>query len=130
MNDNGGEVFQTMAKARNNVNKWYFDEYKVIKILESSNRIAFQRKGRYVRGVTISEDAFRNLSDVSIVPTSRQEIEKNTYIFNLGSRIQIIKYCFSRDGKRCEGGFFNFTPKEWQYFWISMRPKVINYLNE
>lgn len=129
-NDNGGFLHERTARSRNNGNKWYFDDYKVIKVLESSRRIAFQRKGRYVRGVTISEDAFRRLTDVTILPTTREEIEKNTFIFNLGGRIQIIKYCYSRDGKRCEGGFFNFTPKEWQYFWITMRPKVTSYLNE
>ena len=116
------------AKMMNQRNKWYFDDYKVIKVFGRNKRIAFQRKGRYVRGVTITEESFRNLEDASIMPTFRKEIEKDTYIYNIGNRIQIVKYCLTKDVQRCEGGFFNFTPKEWQYFWNTLRPKIISHL--
>lgn len=116
------------TKMMDGKNKWYFDNCKWIKVFGENKRIAFQRKGHNVRGVTITEDSFRNLEDVSITPTFRREIEKNTWIYNNGNWIQIVKYCTSKDTTRCEGGFFNLTPKEWQYFWNTMRPKIINYL--
>lgn len=116
------------TKVMDDKNKWYFDNCKLIKVFGKNKRIAFQRKGHHVRGVTITEDSFRNLEDVSIIPSFRKEIEKDTCIYNIGSRIQIVKYCMSKDECRCEGGFFNFTPKEWYYFWNTMRPKIMNYL--
>ena len=117
------------ALPKSEKNKWYFDDYKVIKVFGKNDRVAFQRKGRYARGVTISKDAFRKLTDVSITPNYRLEIEKNTFIYNLGKRIQLIKYCLMKDMQRCEGGFFNFTEKEWQYFWNTLQPKILAHLN-
>ena len=52
---------------------WNFGENKVVKITRS-NRLAFQRKGRYNRGLTLSKDAFFKMEDVTIVPGTRIQL--------------------------------------------------------
>ena len=112
-------------------NKWYFNDYKLIKVFGMDDRIAFQRKGnKYRRGVTLSKDAFRKLVDVSIVPGMQLELGPNLILSNLGKRIQLIKYCFTRDMKRCDGGFFYFTLSEWQYFFNKLRPEILERLSQ
>ena len=47
--------------------KWLFDNYKVVKIIKSSEKVSFQRKGNtYNRGITISKDAFYKIDDVNL----------------------------------------------------------------
>ena len=112
-----------------NTRKWYFDNYKVIKMI-GVNRIAFQRKGKYTRGCTITVDGFDKMEDVSIVPSMKMELENNVVLSNQGKFIQLVKYCMTRDGKRCEGGLFNFILKEWQYYWNVLRVKIRKQLSE
>lgn len=106
--------------------KWSFDPYKVVKIIKASEKVSFQRKGSgvYNRGITISKDAFYKMDDVTLTPGLHMELEPNVVIINYGSRISLVKYCMTKDNKRCEGGFFNFTTKEWFYFWNNLRGKV------
>ena len=121
------------GKTSVNNGKWCFTDYKVIKILKSGKkhcRISFQRKGKYTRGLSISMDAFYKLEDVSLTPAMRIELEANVWIINHGSQIHLVKYCYTRDNKRCDGGLFIFTPKEWMTFWTKLRPKITRYLNE
>lgn len=99
---------------------WRFHESKSIKII-GKGRLCFQRKAnKYMRSVTITQDGFNKMEDVSLIPGARLELEPNIILINYGTRIHLIKYCLTRDGKRCEGGFFYFTPKEWQTFWNDM----------
>ena len=120
--------FQLPSKSDNDRWKWYFDDYKLVKIFGKDHRITFQRKGKYTRGITISKEAFKKMMDVSITPTAQLELEKNVFLKNLGNRIQLIKYCLTRDAKRCEGGFFYFTNKEWQQFVLKLRPQILEAL--
>ena len=55
--------FQIMKNDQRLCNKWYFEDYKLIKVFGVDDRIAFQRKGnKYTRGVSLSKDAFLNWS--------------------------------------------------------------------
>ena len=107
-----------------NKSKWYFDDVKCVKLFGRDNRIAFQRKGKYTRGCTITKEAFQAMEDVSLTPNMKLELDENILLINYGNRIHLIKYCMTSDAKRCQGGFFHFTPKEWQYFWKTMRSKI------
>ena len=123
--------FQIMKNDQRLCNKWYFEDYKLIKVFGADDRIAFQRKGnKYTRGVTLSKDAFLKLVDVSITPGMTMELESNLVLRNLGKRIQMIKYCLTRDMKKCDGGFFYFTLSEWQYFWNKLRPEILERLSQ
>ena len=123
--------FQIMKNDQGLCNKWYFEDYKLIKVFGVDDRIAFQRKGnKYTRGVTLSKDAFLKLVDVSISPGMTMELESNVVLRNLGKRIQMIKYCLTRDMKKCDGGFFYFTLSEWQYFWNKLRPEMLERLSQ
>jgi len=105
--------------------KWSFDSYKVVKIIKASEKVSFQRKGNaYNRGITISKDAFYKMDDVTLTPGLKIELEPNVVLSNYGNRISMVKYCLTHDQKRCEGGFFNFTSKEWLYFWDNLRGKI------
>ena len=105
--------------------KWLFNSYKVIKLFASNDRIAFQRKCKYTRGLSISKEAFLRMEDVTITPGMRIELEPNVWLSNYGNQIHMVKYCFTRDNKKCDGGFFSFTPKEWIYFWNTLRLEVL-----
>ena len=110
--------------------KWDISENgkKVISLLRNGTRISFQRKGvsgNCSRGLTISGEAFRKMEDVTIEPSLSIEIDKNVFLSNYGNRVNLTKYCTTRDSKRCEGGFFYFTPKEWQRFFPTIRNKVL-----
>ena len=105
--------------------KWYFCDYKLIKVFGKDNRVAFQCKGTaYTRGVTLSKAAFLKIEDVTIVPGMRLELESNCFLVNLGGRIHLIRYCLTRDKVRCQGGFFYFTRKEWQHFLEKLEPAI------
>ena len=112
--------------------KWCFDNYKIVKIIKTSERISFQRKGnRYNRGVTISKEAFFKIDDITITPGCQIELEKNVVLMNdLPKRICLIKYCMTCDGKKCEGGLFNFTLKEWFHFWNTLREQIVKKLHD
>lgn len=111
--------------------KWYFNDYKVVKIFGTAmDRIAFQRKGKYVRGISITKDAFHKMEDVTIVPGEELSLGNNIYLKNRGKSIILVKYCQTSDNKCCEGGFFSFTQSEWMNFWMTMRPRIIAYWNE
>ena len=118
------------AKIVKNEGKWSFDSYKIVKVLPRNGRIAFQRKGgKYMRGLSISKDAFLKMEDITIIPDMRLELEPNVWLINYGNRIHLVKYCLTKDEKRCDGGFFYFTPKEWIYFWNELRRKIIDHCN-
>lgn len=118
-------MMDTNARIRIQKNKWLFNDYKQIKIFGKDNRIAFQRKGKYVRGVSISKEALLKMDDVSLTPGMQMELEPNVWLKNYGNGIQLTKYCITHDGKQCNGGFFIFTPKEWQSFWNSYRKEIL-----
>ena len=123
--------FQMSSPISAERNKWYFKDYKVIKVFGKDDRIAFQRKGsKYTctRGVTLSKRAFLNIEDVTITPGMKVELEPNIVLTNLGKRIHLVKYCLTRDNKRCDGGFFYFTLAEWQHFFNKMRPAILERL--
>ena len=69
------------------------------------------------RGVTISNKAFHHLDDASITPNASITLDENIVLKNCDGKIYLVKYCFSRDKKCCSGGLFQFTMKEWLYFW-------------
>ena len=123
--------YQTPPPAPGMRNKWYFRDYKLIKVFGKDNRVAFQCKGTaYTRGVTLSKAAFLKIEDVTIVPGMRLELESNCVLANLGKRIQLIRYCFTRDKVRCHGGFFYFTLPEWQHFLHKIRPAIMERLTQ
>ena len=123
--------FQLFPSVSENRNKWYFSDYKLIKVFGKDDRIGFQRKGnKYTRGVTLSRDAFHKIEDVTITPGMKMELEPNVVLSNLGKRIQLIKYCLTRDMKKCDGGFFYFTLSEWQYFLNKLRPAILEQLSQ
>lgn len=105
--------------------KWSLSNCKILTVLYEDARIAFQRVGLYTRGLTISRDAFEKMEDVTIIPGMQLELESNTWLLNHGNRIHMVKYCLTRDNKKCDGGFFSFTPKEWMYFWNTIRLEII-----
>ena len=124
--------FQVSPSISAKRNKWYFNDYKVIKVFGKDDRIAFQRKGSkftYTRGVTLSKRAFLNIEDVTITPGMKVELEPNCVLTNLGKRVHLVKYCLTRDKKRCDGGFFYFTLMEWQNFLNKMRPAILECLS-
>ena len=111
--------------------KWIFNDYKFVKVFPKDYRIAFQRKNnKYTRGLTISKDAFLKMEDVTITPGMRIELEPNVWLSNYGKSVHMVKYCLTKDQKRCNGGFFTFTPKEWNYFWTVIAKDVEKYLNQ
>ena len=114
-----------------NNGKWTFNDYKVIKVIGAlKDRIAFQRKGKYTRGISISKDAFMKMDDVTITPGMELNLESNVYLRNTGKMVYLIKYCQTSDNKQCEGGFFQFTLKEWMVFWNKMRKCIIDYFEK
>ena len=111
--------------------KWLFNDYKIVKVIGAAkDRVAFQRKGKYVRGISITKDAFRKMEDVTIVPGMEVVLENNVHLKNYGKNVNLVKYCETKDNKRCEGGFFSFSLNDWLYFWTVMRPGINAYFNE
>lgn len=118
-----------------NINWWTISSDKFVKVFGKYGHITFKKmtksdSNHRSRGVTISKDAFLRMDDVTIVPASYVELEKNVVLKNYESKIQLTKYCFSSDDKRCDGGLFFFTPSEWLYFWNTIRPNIIKFINE
>jgi len=105
---------------------WNIGEKKIVKLMKNG-RVAFQQqKGRYNRGLSLSKDAFLKMEDVSITPATRIELEPNVWLINYGQCIQLVKYCLTKDQKRCDGGIFFFTPKEWMMFWNKTQQQIQN----
>ena len=112
-------------------NKWTFNDYKLIKVIGAAHdRIAFQRKGKYTRGLSMSTTAFKKMDDVTITPGMEINLEGNIHLRHFGNCVNLIKFCLTSDSKQCEGGFFNFTLEEWTKFWNVLRPKILTFLNE
>ena len=111
--------------------KWFINNFKTIKIVNKNDRVIFQRYSshKYCRGLSISKDAFLKMTDITIVPGDSLELETNVYLKDYGNQVCLTKYCFSRDNKRCNGGFFSFTPKEWIYFWTNIRGSIVECLS-
>ena len=110
---------------------WLLSDHKKIKLFGGKKqRIAFQRNGKYSRGISLSLDGFLKMEDVSLVPKMRLELEPNVFLTNYGNHMHLVKYCITHDEKRCEGGFFSFTPSEWMHFWNDIRWKIIETLNK
>ena len=100
------------------ISSWNISTIKKVKLLPRTLRVLFQRQmTNSMRGVSISSEAFAKMDDVSIAPLMSLELENNVILKNDGDRIHLVKYCTSFDDKRCTGGQFFFTPKEWQVFW-------------
>lgn len=119
------------VKINNECGKWHFNDYKKVKVFgKRFPRIAFQRNGKYSRGVSLSIGGFSKMEDVSITPGMRVELEPNVFLTNNGNHVHLVKYCMTDDQKRCDGGFFSFTPKEWMYFWTCIRSEVNDFLKK
>ena len=112
--------------------KWFINNFKTIKILNKNGRIAFQRHSihKYARGLSITKEAFLKMIDVTIVPGDSIELQTNVHLKDYGNEVYLVKHCFSRDDKRCIGGFFTFTPKEWINFWTNIRGSIVECLNK
>ena len=110
--------------------KWLFNDVKQVKVSPNKQRVLFQRKGKYIRGLSISKEAFSRMEDVTIKPGMRIEVETNVWLSNYGKDITLVKYCLTRDNKRCDGGFFQFTPQEWSFYWRHIRKKVMEYFDK
>ena len=111
-----------------NTKQWRLGDNKSIR--RFGEKITFQRRTvndrwHRSRGVTVDESTFLRMDDASIVPGYCQEICDNIFLNNNGKHIQLTKYCLSSDSKCCNGGFFNFTELEWQYFWTSIREDIV-----
>ena len=107
-------------------------EWKIAKnkkVKASRRKITFKRQmgNSLWRGISLSEDAFHRMEDISISPNLSIELGKHMVLSNYGKIIKLTKYCSTRDEKRCDGAFFIFTEEEWQYFWNSLRKKICNH---
>ena len=81
-----------------------------------------RRQGKYFRSLYLDFDTFNKMEDITKLPVKRLELASNIALINLGDSIQLVKHCHSRDGKRCQAGFFTFSPDEWQAFWCCYYP--------
>lgn len=110
-------------------NQWRLADNKFIRLFHGGHRVSFQKRTyndrhHRSRGLTIDAPTFLQMDDVSIYPDWCKELNGDVVLNNCGRCIQLTKYCFSSDQKRCNGGFFNFTEMEWQYFWNTIYPKI------
>ena len=108
--------------------EWPISNKKAVTIRGSGHRVVFKWIGKYNRYVSVSREVFDAMDDVSITSGMRLKLNNNVELVNYGTVIRLIKFCTSRDGKQCEGGFLNFSPSEWQYFWIELRPKIYSWM--
>ena len=97
-------------------------------------RVLFQRKlpSGDRRGVGISWEAFSRMKDVALRPYQAivVSLEEDVFLNNYGNKtIHLIKYCNSKDEKRCTGGQFFFTLDEWKYFWSDIYDCIYDYVN-
>ena len=99
-----------------------------------SMRLLFQKtfpSGKR-RGVGISWNAFSRMKDVSLRPYQAVvvSLEEDVFLNNYGNKtIHLIKYCNSKDKKRCAGGQLFFTLDEWSHFWRHIFEDTYNYVN-
>lgn len=110
--------------------KWLFNEVKQVKVSPNKQRLIFQKKGKYIRGLSISKAAFSQMEDVTITPGMRLEVEPNVWLINYGTDITLVKHCLTHDNKRCDGGFFQFTPQEWSFFWTHIRGAIMDFFDK
>jgi len=103
---------------------WSIADNKIMKLMKNGRIGFYQCKGQYNRGLSLSIDGFSKMEDVTISPATRIELEPNVWLINYGSHIQLVKYCLTKDQKRCDGGIFFFTPKEWIMFWTKTRQQI------
>lgn len=110
---------------------WRFGDEcnKMVKILGHGKRIAFQRCGKRIRGLSISKDAFLKMEDVTLSPGLRMELESDIFLTNYGNHVHLVKYCLTSYGEPCDGGFCSFTLSEWNHFWNVIRKSVLEYLS-
>ena len=107
---------------------WTIGDNKTVKIFGKAQRVMFNRSTTYDRGLSMTRQAFLRMTDVTIKPNTRVELDPEVWLINYGTRIHLVKYCLTHDEKRCNGGFFYFTPKEWMNFWTVIRPKMLQIL--
>lgn len=117
------------------ISQWKIKSNKFVKVFSGGRKITFQKttnedKNHRSRGVTINENAFHHIEDVSINPTTSIDLDKNIVLKNCDGKIYLVKYCFSRDEKCCNGGLFIFTMEEWFYFWNVIRVKIFEKIKE
>ena len=117
------------------VNQWAISPHKFIRLFGRQGKLAFRRMTpndvhHCSRGVTLTQQAFHRMDDVSITPTARVNLDERVILTNYGRHIQVTKYCYSFDNKQCDGGIFFFTPSEWQYFWTKIYPKIVDRIKE
>ena len=108
---------------------WKINDNKSVKIFGKAQRVIFNRSTTYVRGLSMTKQAFLRMEDVTIMPDTRLELDPQVWLINYGTRIHLVKYCLTHDEKRCNGGFFHFTPKEWMNFWNDIRPRMLEFLS-
>ena len=115
-------------------NSWRLSNTKHIKLIPTSMRILFQRElssGKR-RGVSISWHAFSQMKDVTLRPYKAVvvSLEEDVFLNNYGDKtIHLIKYCNSKDNKRCTGGQFFFTMDEWKIFWNDIYDFICKYVS-
>lgn len=102
-----------------------------VKLWPQSQTITFIRKGRglrssFQRGMRLSKAAFEKMEDVSIAPGVSIILENNVELSYFSKSIKLVRYCMSKDSKRCEGNFVIFSEKDWQNFWNNIRPAALN----
>ena len=115
-----------------NEGKWICDDYKVLTAVNNSH-VIFHLKGDKYRqsAISISKDAFFKMEDVSIVPGMRNVLEPQLWIESFGKFVRMVKLYLNRETMEwCNDEQFAFTPKEWNYFWTSVRPNIIKHFNE
>lgn len=74
----------------------------------------------------LSKAAFEKMEDVSIAPGVSIILENNVELSYFSKSIKLVRYCMSKDSKRCEGNFVIFSEKDWQNFWNNIRPAALN----
>lgn len=92
-------------------------------IRATNNGVNFKRRqGKRFRSLYIPFEAFNKMEDITKLPVRCLELSPNIALVNLGDRIHLVKYCTSRDGKRCNAGLFMFSMDDWQAFWRGYFP--------
>lgn len=126
---------ESIGSSTRNRNQWAVGDSATVKVWPRSQTITFLRKirgGRAAphRGIRISKAALEAMEDVSLIPSHTIILEKNVELDYFARAIKLVRYCVSKDGHRCDGGFVIFSEQDWQSFWNNIRPAILDFFKQ